>query len=86
MRLKTDAVSWAPTEDESIVVLDLRSSMYLSLNASGSVLWQRLSDGASQQELVQALVDRFDVTHDVAARDVQVFLETVRERGLLEEQ
>lgn len=85
LALRGDAVSWAPTDDGAIVVLDLRTSKYLSLNSSGSVLWQELARGVSADELVQALIERFGVTTEVAEADVAEFLATLRERDLLVE-
>lgn len=85
LRLRDDAVSWAPTDDDAIVVLDLRTSKYLSLNASGSVLWQRLADGADEAQLRGALVERFELDEPTATRDVGAFLSTLRERDLIVE-
>lgn len=85
LRLCDDAVSWAPTEDTSVVVLDLRTSKYLGLNSSASVLWQRLAEGATEEELREALVEHFGLERDRAARDLQAFLHALRSRDLLVE-
>lgn len=83
--LRDDAVSWAPTEKDAIVVLDLRTSRYLSLNASGSLLWLRLVDGTTRTELREALSDRFDLPDRAAETDVDAFLDALRSRDLLVE-
>jgi hypothetical protein len=84
--LREDAVSWAPTEQDAIVILDLRSSLYLSLNASGSLLWQKIAQGATQDELRQALRDRFGLDAGQADVDVNAFLAALRSRDLIVEQ
>lgn len=83
--LRDDAVSWAPTNSGEIVVLDLRTSRYLSLNSSGSTLWQVLDDGATTDEMADALVERFGISREQAAIDVGGFLETLRSRDLVDE-
>lgn len=80
-----DTVSWAPTDNDAIVVLDLRTSTYLSLNASGSVLWQALNDGATASQLADLLVDRFGITRERAEMDVTDFLDMLRGRDLVAE-
>ncbi len=85
LRLRDDAVSWAPTEGDSVVVLHLPTSLYLSLNPSASVLWHRLAEGATEEELQKALTERFGLQTDRAAVDVQAFLDALRSRGLLAE-
>jgi hypothetical protein len=82
--LRGDAVSWAPTTDGAIVVLDLRTSRYLSLNAAGSLLWLRLVDGATVADLQAALRDRFGVTESVAEADAEAFLSALRSRDLVD--
>jgi Coenzyme PQQ synthesis protein D (PqqD) len=70
-------------EDETIV-LDLRSSTYLSTNASASVLWRELEQGATRARLIEALLEEFDVNEKRAGDDVDAFLEDCRRRDLLE--
>lgn len=76
-------VSWAPTDDGQVVVLDMRTSRYLSLNTSGSLLWTKLSDGATRQDLVMVLVDRFGLSEASATNDVTAFLQSLRTRELI---
>lgn len=83
MAIREEVVSWAPTEQDAIVVLDLRTSRYLSLNTSGSLLWLKLVDGATYDNLRSALVARFGVDQAAAGTDVDGFLEALRIRDLL---
>lgn len=54
----------------------------LTLNDSGALLWKALADG---RDPVAALVEEYDVTTEQAARDVDEFLQTIREAGCLAE-
>lgn len=84
VRLVQDAVEWRRVEGE-IVALDLRDSMYLSINASGTVLWPLLVDGTDQDTLVDELLDTYDIERPAAERDVDAFLSMLRERDLVTE-
>ncbi len=84
MKLKEPDVVWREVGDE-IVILDTRSSEYLSLNDSGAVLWARLSDGATDQDLRQELVSKFGIDEDLAERDVNEFLASLRRLDMLDD-
>jgi hypothetical protein len=66
-----------------VVVLDLHGSVYLKLNGTARVLWERLSQGCSATDLSADLVERFGIDTTRAAADVEGFLAELRRRGLL---
>ncbi len=82
-RLRAEGLAWEVVEDE-VVVLDLTSSEYFGLNATGTVLWQALAANATVDDLVQELMTTFDVDAPTASADVANFLETLQSHGLLE--
>jgi fibrillarin-like rRNA methylase len=82
MTLKVDDLTWREVHDE-LLVLDMATATYLTLNGSAKVLWQRLADGATASELVGALVDRYRITTERAEADVREFLEVLEERSFL---
>lgn len=79
----SEHVEWRAIEDE-VVVLDLRTELYLSFNASGAVLWCSLAEGATNDELVQRLITGFEVEEEEARADVSAFVDELVERGLVE--
>jgi hypothetical protein len=81
-RLRDKELAWREIEGE-VVVLDLRQSHYLNLNPTGSLLWLMLADGATERQLLDKLVEEFDVEERTARDDVAVFLASCRENGLL---
>jgi coenzyme PQQ synthesis protein D (PqqD) len=81
-RLRDGELEWREVEGE-IVALDLRASTYLSVNKAGTALWPHLTAGASRDELVAALISRYDVDADAAARDVDAFVQALEAKGLL---
>lgn len=83
MRLKRDPLEWREVDGE-VVALDVEAAEYLAANPPGALLWRLLAEGASREELVEALVSRFDVDEATAARDADSFVATLRERDLIE--
>ena len=83
LRLRSEDLDWREIEGE-IVALDGKSSVYLGLNQTGRLIWQRLADGATRQELIGALCAEFEVDADTAAHHLDAFLAELTERGLLE--
>lgn len=77
-------MTWQVVDDE-VVVLDLDGSVYLRLNGSGRLLWERLDAEASPDELADALVDEYGIDADRAAGDVDAFVSDLRGKLLLEE-
>jgi hypothetical protein len=84
LRLRTDGLHWREIDGE-IVVLEGRSSTYLTANQSGAVIWQGLAGGATREELVDRLVGAFDIERKRAAVDVDAFLAELSGKGLLQE-
>jgi len=82
LMLRTDGLTWREIDGE-IVALEGRRSLYLSANGSGGMLWRMLADGATRDELADALVASYGVDAGVAGTDTDRFLEQVRGAGLL---
>lgn len=83
LRLRTKSVSWREVDGE-IIALDLDSSTYFTTNSTGTVLWNVLNDGATIDQLVEALQSHFDIDDDTAERDVRAFLSLLETNGLVE--
>ncbi len=70
-------------EDE-LVLLDLRTQTYLSLNPTGAHLWPLMVEGTDRAALVAALCDRHHIEIAVAERDVDALVAQLREANLLQ--
>ncbi len=55
----------------------------ITLNEAGAFLWKRLQDGATETELVNALLEEYEVEKEVAEKDVKAFIQKVEEAGLI---
>lgn len=58
----------------------------LKLNGAGVLLWNRLESGADQEDLVQALLEEYEVSKEQAAADVAAFVEKLSRIGCIETQ
>jgi hypothetical protein len=83
VRLKVDNVVWREV-DEELVVLELPTTTYLTLNGSAMQLWLRLVEGATPEELVDMLIDRYNISSELAKSDTESFLADLAERELLD--
>ncbi len=64
-------------------VIDFKGIM--TLNESGYFLWKQLLANISYDGLLSALLDEYEVDETTARNDIDEFLESARESGVLEE-
>jgi hypothetical protein len=83
VKLRSEGLTWQEIDGE-LVILDLKSSVYLTTNAAGAVLAGMLTDERTMDELSDALVDRFGIEDDVARRDTEAFVNQLRDKRLLD--
>ena len=57
--------------------------MKITLNDTGRFLWERLTVGAEEAELVSALLAEYDVTEELAAQSVAAFVARLKELDFL---
>jgi Coenzyme PQQ synthesis protein D (PqqD) len=81
-RLRAERVDWRLVEGE-VIALDLESSRYLSINATGAAIWPLLVDGATKDALEVRLRERFGNVESIGD-DVQAFLSDLDGQQLLD--
>lgn len=57
----------------------------ITLNETGAFLWKLLETEQTEQTLVAAMLEEYDVTEERAAADIAAFLGNLRNSALLEE-
>ena len=82
MRLRDADLDWREVEGE-LVALDMRESRYLAVNRAGQVLWAALAEGATRAQLVDRLIEDFDIDQARAVADVDAFTAELESRDLL---
>ncbi len=73
----------------SYVVLPLGASGtelsgMITLNETGVLLWKKLEDGATRNELAETLVSEYEVAFDEALGDVDAFVDKLQRMQCLE--
>lgn len=82
MRLRSTDISARTIGDETIV-LSLASSRYFTITGVGTRLFELLAEETSLDELVGTVVDEYEVAPVAARRDIDAFLERLRDAQLL---
>ncbi|MBO5067814.1 MAG: PqqD family protein [Clostridia bacterium] len=55
----------------------------INLNETGAFLWKILQTGGDEQSLITALLSEYEVSEEIAKRDVQTFITKLTEAGLI---
>ena len=77
-------VAWRLIDGEAVLIVPDKAQVK-TLNRSATHLWQTLVVPRTSQELVDAIVGRFDIAAAEAATDVDEFLHALLTRGLVVE-
>lgn len=65
------------------MLLDLKTKRYYRLNSTAARVWKGLEDKLEPREIVDALVQGFDVDRVIARAGTECALEDCRARGLI---
>lgn len=69
--------------DEQIFILDANEGKLRSLNPVASLIWIQLKKPKSLAQLVDKILEEFDVEEKTAHRDAQEFLRKYLKKGLI---
>ncbi len=64
---------------------DNGSNAVHTLNETGAFLWDHVSKGLGKNELVEKLLDEYDVDRETAQKDVDAFLSRLQSLNILSE-
>ena len=56
---------------------------YITLNQTSRIMWDLLEKGCTEQELVNAILENYDVDNETATRDVRAFVEKLNDAGVI---
>ncbi len=57
----------------------------ITLNETGAYLWQKLQTSTTLEALTEGMISEFAVDEETAKKDIEEFLNAVREKGLLDD-
>ena len=79
LREVADQFVVVPTGEEA---LNLKGM--LTLNKSGKMLWEMLLNETTEENLVQALLSKYQVSEETALTDVREFINILRNKKIIE--
>jgi hypothetical protein len=79
----SEHIAWRRVGEE-IVALDLNSSVYYSLNETGSRLFELLAEKSTVEEAVERVVEEFDIDAGTAAKDARVLTKDLCKEKILQ--
>jgi len=77
-----DGIVFKQVGDE-IVLLDFERGIYFGLDPIGARIWQLVAEEKSLAEIVDTLVEEYDVTREVLERDVAELLDELAAKDLI---
>lgn len=65
-------------------LFDTMTGLTYTLNKTGTMILRSLIEGTATNEIARRVVNRFDVSPEVAARDMEQFMARLGDLGILE--
>jgi hypothetical protein len=56
----------------------------MTLSESGAMLWEKLENEASIEDLIASVVNEYNVSKEVVEADVKEFISSISKKGLIE--
>ena len=81
--MKRSDTAMARELDGDVVILDVTSGRYFSINDVGALIWDRLEHDTDKDTLVEAVTSEFNVDKDTAKADIDALLDQLTEAGLI---
>ena len=78
-----DNIDWKEFENES-VLLNLSTGYYFRLNQVGTFIWPLIDKENNLGDIVNRVVDRFDVSRRQAKSDIHDFIEQLLSEQLIQ--
>ncbi|MBQ5994944.1 MAG: PqqD family protein [Clostridia bacterium] len=57
----------------------------MTLNEVGTLVWKKLEEGCDRQGLIDAVTAEYDVDAQTAGKDIDIYIEKLRQKGLIED-
>ena len=84
IRFRRSADTISQEIGEETVILDLSGEVYFGLNEVGTRVWQMLESECDIDDLVQTLLEEFNVAESVLKEDVSKLLKELHDAALVE--
>lgn len=78
----SETIRIVPVRDGQ-VVLDISRGQVLYLNATAALIVDRVKRGQSESQIAEAMGNQFHVSQEVVIGDIEEFLKSLEDRGLV---
>ncbi len=75
---------FAQEVDGEMVLLDMNSENYFGLDAVGTDIWQAVQEHEKLEEVLNVLLEQYEVEEEVLKKDLFAFVGKLQESGLVE--
>lgn len=75
-------VAWRKVDDE-VVILDLETSVYYSLNETASDIWELIGKGLSEEDIAEEVADRYGQKPASVKKDVNALVKKLKKEKLI---
>lgn len=69
---------------DDLVMMDINTGSYLSLNETGHIIWQQIENPIKVEDIVKHLMNHFEVEASVCAHETIGFLTRIQELDALQ--
>ena len=69
--------------NEEAVIVDPSTSKLYSLNPVATLIWEMASESVCMEDIVEKILEEFEVEREVAERECQKFVSDFTDKGLL---
>ncbi|HEO97908.1 MAG: PqqD family protein [Campylobacterales bacterium] len=77
---------FAQEVDGEMVLLDMNSENYFGLDGVGTDIWKAIEEKKVLKEVLETLLEQYDVEEEVLKNDLFTFVKKLQENGLVEVQ
>lgn len=70
--------------DDELVMMDVERGIYFGINAVGAAIWEKIQNPISIQEVINQLLEEFEVSEEVCIRETLAFLQEVEKHKVIE--
>lgn len=87
MKIKKELIKRKLGKDTVLVPVGktiYESNGLFMLNGAGAFVWDHLETAETEEDLLQRLLEEYEITEDVARQDLRDFMDKLRDMGILE--
>ncbi|HOW35256.1 MAG TPA: PqqD family protein [Candidatus Omnitrophota bacterium] len=81
-RIDTEKIVWR-TIDGEVVILDLDSGRYYSLNKTGSFAWSLLNENKTGEQIIEKIREEYGLDYKKASQDIRSLIKDLETEGLI---